>query len=194
MARVLQEFEDHRSRVKDDAFELIVAVKIVEPLLTGNMETGVPTFLRRILSRYAILSVTRLMAPIGTGRTGTTASLRSLLHLAGESCILPVDFIGSINVKIAKLETEFERDGFTLKDLNHLRHTQIAHTLIAHEGANQVWMHAVIEAAEDLFEISTEIESALVDAGCSPLIDNSAAPETWRVKSSEFWSENTRAV
>jgi hypothetical protein len=194
MARGLQKFEHHRSRVKDDAFELIVAVKIVEPLLSGDLETGVPTFLRRILSRYAILGITRLMAPIGTGKTGTTASLRSLLQLSGEANKLSADFIGSIKARIAKLETEFEREGFTLKDLTHLRHTQIAHTLIAHQNANQVWMHAVIEAAEKLFEISTEIESALVGAGCPPLIDNSAAPELWRVKSSEFWSEMKGAV
>jgi len=115
MARGLQIFEDHRTRVKDDAFELIVAVKIVEPLLSSNLETSVPTFLRRVLSRYAILGVTRLMAPIGTGKTGTTVSLRSLLQLAGSANILSPEFIASIKARISKLETEFEHEGLRSK-------------------------------------------------------------------------------
>jgi len=44
-------------------------------------------------------------------------------------------------------------------------------------------MHAVIEAADKLFEIATEIEKALVDAGCQPLIDNSGASAQWQAKS-----------
>jgi hypothetical protein len=187
MPRGLQRLEDHRTRVNDDAFELIVAVKIIEPLLSNNIEAGVPMFLRRILSRYAILDVTRLMAPVGTGKTGTTASLRSLLHLAESENILSPEFIAKIKARLSKLEGEFEHEGFTLKDMTHLRHTQIAHSLIAHTDANQVWMHAVIEAADKLFETATEIEKALVAAGREPLIDNSAAPREWEAKSLKFW-------
>jgi hypothetical protein len=181
-------------RVKDDAFELIVAVKIVEPLLSNEPKTDVPKFLRRILSRYAVLGVTRLMAPIGTGRTGTTASLKSLLQLAGSENILPAEFIEDMNARVSNLETEFEHEGFTLQDLTHLRHTQIAHTLIPHQDANQVWMHAIVEAADKLFEIATEIEKALVDAGCPPMVDNTSAPKEWEAKSLEFWTRLNRGI
>jgi hypothetical protein len=163
-------FDDHRKRVKDDAFELIVAIKILEPLLSGDLSADVdkiPIFLRRILSRYAILGVTRLLAPISTGKTGTTASIRSLLHLAARANILPSKFIGNIKARISNVETVFEREGFALQDLMHLRHTQIAHTLIPHQDSNQVWAHTIIEAADELFAITTEIEKALVDAGFS---------------------------
>jgi hypothetical protein len=189
-------FDDHRKRVKDDAFELIVGVKILEPLLSSDLSADVekvPIFLRRILSRYAILGVTRLLAPIGTGKTGTTASFRSLLHLAATANILPSKFIVGIKARISKVGTEFEREGFALQDLMHLRHTQIAHTLIPHQDSNQVWAHTVVEAADELFAIATEIESALVEAGCQPLIDTSSAPGEWEAESLKFWTKLKQA-
>jgi len=189
-------FDAHRKRVKDDAFELIVAIKILEPLLSGALHAlgaadveKIPIFLRRILTRYAILDITRLLAPIGAGKTGTTASLRSLLWLAAKANTLPAAFLLSTKTRIAKVEKEFEREGFEVRDLMHLRHTQIAHTLIAHQDSNQIWAHTLVEAADELFAIATDIEKALVEGGCEPLIDTSSAPAAWEAESLKFWNK-----
>lgn len=187
-----QKLDDHRKRVKDDAFELILAVKIVEPLLSRQIESGVPTFLRRILTRYAILGVTRLLAPAETGKTGTTASLRSLIALARRDEAISAEFAARTVAKIDQLAKEFERDGFSLKDLVHLRHTQIAHTLIPHQVSKEVWMHTIIEVANALFGLVKEVEETLVAAGCEPLTDISAAPAEWEAKSIEFWTRLSR--
>jgi hypothetical protein len=108
--QVSEKFHACRVLVHDDAFEAQIALHMVAPLLKNVLrelslkylyEGG--AFLRRSLTRYFALVLCRLLdKPNASGKTGTTASISSLLELAKSENVL-------IDEKIQKFNSELKK-------------------------------------------------------------------------------------
>jgi hypothetical protein len=193
--RKAHDLEAYRKRVKDDAFELLLTMKVVEPLLSRQLysETEpVEMYLRRILTRHLVLNLTRLLEKISNGKTGVTASIASLALLAKAEGVLNeaahVDILSRLNT----IENRFETRGVSKADLVRFRHIEIAHTLIPHdETENELWAEIVLEYAAEIIAFAADVETQLIAAGCATPIDTSGFAEKWEIWSAEFWARKT---
>ena len=81
-----EQFKTCRKLVHNDAFEAQLAAKMAAPLIRGELNKmqdhySVGLFLRRAITRYLGLVVSRLLEKPGGGGTGITASIASLLEM-----------------------------------------------------------------------------------------------------------------
>jgi hypothetical protein len=115
-----------RKRVHDDAFEAQVAAHLAAPLLSGSLnklkgdQRPVGIFLRRVLFRYVAMGLSRLLEAPGTGRTGVTASIASLLHMGKREGILDKRQIQHFTSEFEKIKSRPDREDL-VKSLRALR-------------------------------------------------------------------------
>lgn len=163
--------DDLRSHVLDDAAELMETLGIVTPLVTtSNVTAPAQLLLRRLLARHAILVLTRLHAVPGTGRSGTTASIDSVLDAAGRCSLLSVSEITCFKERRAALQKDMEPDGVSFAELNLFRNTELAHSLHPHSSQRPglAW-YVIHQFAEGTYKLVRDIEAALMKAGAPAL-------------------------
>jgi hypothetical protein len=164
--------DDLRKHVLDDAIELMETLGVVTPLVTTlNVEmTPAQLLLRRLLARHVILVLTRLHAAPGIGRSGTTASIDSVVEAAGKSSLLSPAEIDEFKRRRAALQMDMEPDGVSFAEINLFRNTELAHSLHAHTShvPGLSW-HVIHAFAEGTYKLVQDIEAALVKAGARTL-------------------------
>jgi hypothetical protein len=159
--------DELRKHVLDDAIELIEVLGVVTPLVTAaDVRDPAKLLLRRLLARHVILVLTRLHAPAGTGRSGVTASIDSVLNAAAGSSLLSTTAADQFKMRRTTLKKDMEPDGVSFKDIHLFRNTELAHSLHAHVKNSRGVMWYVIDAfAEGTYNLINDIEDALIKAG-----------------------------
>lgn len=179
-----EQFKTCRKLVHNDAFEAQLAAKMAAPLIRGELNKmqdhySVGLFLRRAMTRYLGLVVSRLLEKPGGGGTGITASIASLLEMAQNEAILSSDQIQRFlsdfeTIKIQATNGEYD----FVRAIRELRNIYLAHTLIPHnEPADDVLGHRLIPFAEAIFDFAKTLDQAIADATSISLPDTGKAAE-----------------
>ncbi len=166
--RVVASVDQIRKRVTDDPFELMAVVGLVTPLVTGECQSpSAPQLLmRRVLSRHVVLVLTRLHAKPGTGRSGVTASIETLLKALAKSSLLPAGKIDGFRARREQLLSAMEDDGVAEADVNLFRNVDLAHSLLAHDPPKtDISWPAVNAFAEGTNALVRDIETEIVRSG-----------------------------
>ena len=100
-----EQFYTCRKLVHDDAFEAKCAAQMALPLLRRDL-SPLAGFLRRALTRYLAIALSRLLEKPKEEHTGVTASVSSLLDIAKSENLLRQDeiefFVSDFNVNKKK--------------------------------------------------------------------------------------------
>lgn len=165
-----EKFNTCRKLVHNDAFEARLATEMAAPLISGELDkmTGhyaVGQFLRRVLTRYLSLVVSRLLEKPGQGGTGVTASIASLLEMAQDEAILSSTEIQRFLSEFDTLKTQATKGEYDLvRSLRELRNIYLAHTLMPWTDPTDVWGHHLVEFTEAIFDFAMTLDQALADA------------------------------
>ena len=189
-----EQFCTCRKFVHDDAFEAQITARMATPLLSGavNKLKGdyhpVGIFLRRALTRYLAITLSRLLDKPGKGRTGETASIASLLDMAKSERILDKrqiqHFISNFEtVKVGAAQEEYDM----VQALRDLRNIHLAHRLIPWIDPTDVWGHHLLEFAEAIFHFVMRLDLALAEATGITLADSRKGAEDFEVSVKQFW-------
>lgn len=195
--QVSEKFHACRVLVHDDAFEAQIALHMVAPLLKNVLrELSLKylyegsVFLRRSLTRYFALVLCRLLdKPNASGRTGTTASISSLLEMAKSENVLSNDQIQKFSSEFEKIKADAAQGQYDLvQALRDLRNIQIAHSLIPWtDPTEQVWAHDLVDFAEAIFNFVVDLEAALETATGITLTDLRENADAFEANAGQFW-------
>jgi hypothetical protein len=192
-------FFEYRKRVIEDAYELVAAVEICEPLTLKTMDDlrrvgnwEVPLALRRLLARATVLVLLRLLENSQPGKTGTTAGIAALCAIGENSGALTPAQRASVDLSLTKIRDDMIADGTSVSDLTAFRHAHVGHALIPHQPlandlpADRIFKHAraviaVVEAIEQVFSANG------VQIG-PPAMENQ---NDWKRRSADFWKHLT---
>jgi hypothetical protein len=181
-----ERFNTCRKLVHDDAFEAQLAAEMATPLISGALTkmkdhylTGV--FLRRVLTRYLGLVLSRLLDKPENGRTGVTASIASLLEMAEDEGILSSTQIQSFISEFEKIKVHAGAEYDLVRALRDLRNIQLAHKLIPWSNpADDVLGHHLIEFAGAIFNFAMTLDQALAEATSISLSDSCKAAKDFQ--------------
>jgi hypothetical protein len=193
-------FRACRTLVHDDAFEAILTIHMVTPLLKdGDLaslrreeylyQSGL--FFRRSLTRYLALILCRMLdKPNEKGASGVTASIASLLEMAEKDGVLNQSQVGQLTQDFEKIKANAQREYDLIKALRNLRNIQVAHSLIPHEDdpTDQVWAHDLLNFASEIFDFVVALEKVFAEVTKVTLPDLSQNADTFRSKSQQFWA------
>lgn len=189
-----EQFNTCRKLVCDDAFEARLAAEMATPLLSGglakmNDHYSVGVFLRRSLTRYLGLIVSRLLEKPGQGPTGTTASIPSLLEMAQNEEILNKNQVQRFFSDFETIKAQATNGEYDLvRALRDLRNIYLAHTLLPHnEPADEVLAHHLIPFAEAIFDFAMRLDQALAQATSISLPDLQKAADDFQPNVSRFY-------
>ena len=173
-----KQFNTCRKLVFDDALKARLAAEMATPLLGGELTKikghyPVGIFLRRSLTRYLSLVLSRLLDKLEEGRTGITASIASLLEMAHNERILSGIKIQRFVSDFDKIKTHAAQGQYDLVSaLRGLRNIHLAHKLIPWENpSNDVLGHDLIEFAEAIFKFVTRLNQAIATTTSNSLSD-----------------------
>jgi hypothetical protein len=186
-----------RELVLEDAFEAQDALHMVVPLLKDVLRElkleylrSSSTFLRRALTRYLALVLSRLLEkPNERGKSGVTASISSLLAMAKSEAILKEDEIQKFVSDFEKIKADAaDREYDLVQVLREMRDTQVAHTLIPwKEPTDQLLAHHIVDFAEAVFDLVLNIEAALAEATGVALKDVRKDAQSFGDDAGHFW-------
>jgi hypothetical protein len=166
-----QQFNTCRKLVHNDALEARLAAEMATPLNSRELAEirdhhSVGIFLRRSMTRYLGLVVSRLLEDPGRGRSGTRASIGSLLVMAQDEAILSSSQIQRFHSEFKRIKTQAAKGEYDLvRALRELRNIYLAHTLIPHnEPADDVFAQHLIPFAKALFDFVMTLDQALAQA------------------------------
>jgi len=193
------DFFEHRKRVIEDAYELIAAVEISEPLTLKLMDDlrragtyEVPIALRRLLPRFVILTMLRLLEDTRPGATGTTAGIAALAVVAENAGALTPTQRTAIDTALDELTSNMIADDLAVDDLKRFRHSSIGHSLIPHKPlSNDLRADLVFKHARAVVALVEKIEQMFAANGVSvgpPVIEK---PSDWKQRSADFWKRLT---
>lgn len=151
-------------------------------------------FLRRAMTCYlALISCRLLEKPNPDGRTGITASIASLLDMAGTEGLLTPDDTKKLRSEFEKIKADAADGEYDLvKSLNDLRTIQVAHSLIPwKEPTDQVWAHHLIDFVDAIFAFVVSLEASLAKATGTALENLEKNAETFRNNADQFWRAQT---
>jgi len=193
------DFLEHRKRVIEDAYELVAAVEISEPLTVKTMNDlqragtyEVPIALRRLLTRYVILIMLRLLEDTGPGATGTTAGIAALTRVAENAGALAPRQHTAIDTALDELIDNMVADDLAVDDLKKFRHSSIGHSLIPHEPlSNQLHADLVFKHARAVIALVETIEKMFAANGVSVGPPAMEKPSDWKQRSADFWKRLT---
>jgi hypothetical protein len=192
-------FFEYRKRVIEDAYELVAAVEVSEPLTLNAMDDlrrvgnwEVPLFLRRLLTRSVILTMLRLLENSQPGKTGTTAGITAFAAVAeGSGALTPMQRAG-VDLALTKIRNDMIADEIPVDYLSAFRHAHIGHTLIPHQAlANDLRADIVFKHARAIIAVIEEIEKMFAANGVqlgSPVLEK---PSDWKRRSADFWRHLT---
>jgi hypothetical protein len=199
MQTIGPDFSEYRKRVIEDAYELVAAVEIGEPLTLKTMDhlrragnNEVPIALRRLLPRAAILAMLRLLENSQTGQTGTTAGIAALAAVAESSGTLTTAQRTVVDCALAKILNDMSADGIPMRDLLTFRHAHVGHTLIPHYPLlNDLPADRVFNHARAVIAVVEKIEQAFAANGVQLEPPAMEKPSDWKRRSAEFWKHLT---
>jgi hypothetical protein len=127
--------------------------------------------------------------PNEKGRTGITASISSLLEMAGSDGILNGDQVEKFTTDLERIKVSAAEGHYDLvQALRDLRNIQLAHKLIPWEDpAEQVWAHDFMGFTNELFELVIGIEAALSEATDKLLPGLQMSADAFQESSDQFW-------
>jgi hypothetical protein len=188
------QFNTCRKLVCDDAFETQLAAEMATPLLSGtltkiNEHYPVGVFLRRSLTRYLALVLSRLLDKPENGRTGVSASIASLLDMAQTEAILDNTQIERFVSDFEKIKNSAAQGAYDLvRALRDLRNIHLAHTLIPwNRPRDDVAGHHLTDFAEAIFNFVMTLDQALADATSISLADLRKSAEDFRSDVDRFY-------
>lgn len=193
------DFFEHRKRVIEDAYELVAAVEIGEPLTLKTMgdlrragPDEVPIALRRLLPRFVILIMLRLLENTPPGPTGTTAGIAALTAVAENAGALTPPQHAETGAALDQLVDQMIADDLPVDDLKRFRNSRIGHSLIAHEPlSNDLPADLVFKHARALIDLVEKIEQMFAANGVNvgpPAMEKSS---DWKQRSADFWKRLT---
>jgi hypothetical protein len=157
------------------------------PKMTDHYSVGV--FLRRALTRYLGLVLSRLLDKPENGRTGMTASIASLLDMAQAEAILSGAQVESFVSKFETIKTNAAKEEYDLVTaLRELRNIYLAHTLIPwSKPTNDVLGHHLIEFTEAIFDFVMTLDKALAEETKISLADSRRGAEVFQSDVERFY-------
>jgi hypothetical protein len=171
-------FQECRKLVHEDAFEANLAAKMAEPLISGMLSKmrdhhAAGIFLRRVLTRYLSLVLSRLLDEPQNGRTGVTASIPSLLDMTRDEAVLDNTQLQHFVSDFQKIKADAAQQEYRLpKALRDLRNIHLAHKLIPwNNPTNDVFGHHLIDFAEAIFDFVMRLDKALAEATSITIAD-----------------------
>ena len=133
---------------------------------------SIGVFLRRALTRYLGLVVSRLLDKPENGKTGITASIASLLEMARDEAIFtPAQVQGFIS-EFEEIKKAAAGEYDLVRALRDLRNIHLAHKLIPwQEPGADVAGHHLIEFAEAISNFANTLDRAIAEATSFSLPD-----------------------
>lgn len=185
--------ENIRQHVIEDAGDLISLLGLVDPLIGAPRLTSADDIahagrlLRRVLSRYLVLVVCRLHENAGSGPTGVTASIDSLLdHAKGQ---IDDERGAELKQKRREIIASLEAEGINFRDLRSFRTAEIAHSLHRESNAsdNSLYYSNISIFARRTYDLVLEIEQELVATGSVAFTDLPYLNEAWERRAAVIW-------
>jgi hypothetical protein len=186
-----EQFYTCRKLVHDDAFEAKCAAQMALPLLRRDL-SPLAGFLRRALTSYLAIALSRLLEKPKEGHTGVTASVSSLLDMAKSENLLRQDEIEFFVSDFKRIKAEATQGEYDLvQALRDLRNIHLAHSLIPKKLTNDVFAHHLTEFAEAIFDLVMKLDKVLEETTGTTLAGAHKDVDEFKKSSAKFWQALT---